>query len=653
MAYWTGQLSNTVSPPTNSSRALTFADDVGPILRAKCVACHVHGGSAPFPLVDYADVSRRAEQILEVTGSGYMPPWLPSSSDYHFANNRSLTPDQIAAIASWNETGKQEGDLSKLRVIEEKGSAWHLGEPDLVLSLDNPYRLQADGEEVFWNFVLPADADDTFRGSRYVRTVEIQPGNRRAVHHIVGLVDRTGDARRRNQISGNRGFEGMDLGQAEILNGQSMLWSPGRVPSPGIDGIAWQLDARHSVVLQMHLFPTGKVELIQPRVGIYFADSKPTRHPISIMLEAPEIDIPAGASAYEVRDQITLPVDVQVLSLYPHAHYLGKKFECSAEFPDGTHRTLLEIDDWDFSWQDEYQFATPVELPRGSTIAMKWTYDNSTGNVRNPNDPPRRVVLGNKTTDEMGSLLLQVLPASEADSMLLDESRWRQKLATTPMHPVANQNLGTIYEQRGDLREALRCYQRVLQVWPQSSTAHENVAVVLSAMGQDEQAESYFRQAIELNPNDALPHNHWGAILIKQGRIPEAIKHLRRALEIWAEFPEALVNLGEAELIRGNLPQAAQQFRLATKAAPEYALAHFNLGTVLMEDQEYPKAAESFRKAIAIDPDFVEAFNNLGIALFQSGKLEEAAVQFRRAIDLDPDYENPRQNLKTLQRQLQ
>ena len=370
------------------------------------------------------------------------------------------------------------------------------------------------------------------------------------------------------------------------------------------------------------------------------------------MLEAASIDIPAGERAYQVSEEIRLPVDVDLLSIYPHAHYLAIRVECDAVLPTGEKLELLRIDDWDFNWQDEYQFRDPVKLQADTVIQMRFTYDNSSENVRNPHTPPRRVVLGNQSTDEMGSILLQMLAATEADRQLLDESRWEQKRHSMPFHPTANQNLGNIYESRGEFRKALECYRRVLQVLPDDCVAHDNVACALSAVGDFRRASEHFRQALQIDPQFALGYSHWGVSLMRQNRAAEAIEKLNRALELWPQFPEARLHMGEAELMRGNAAAATEHFRLAVRHSPEYALAHFNLGTVLMNSQQFEEASDCFRRAVEIDDKFSEAFNNLGIVLFQQGKLEESAAHFRRAILLDAGYEHAKKNLGIVEAKL-
>ena len=636
------------------------------IVHERCGDCHYAGGPSPFALATHDDVAKRGEQVVQVTQSGYMPPWLPTQSDYAFAHDRSMPESERQAIADWVRAGMPGGSMNNAEEgFAQSPKEWQLGPPDLVLELAEPYRLEADTPELFWNFVLSAqggtlkDKDggappskQTFSTPRYVRAVEIKPGNRQAVHHVIGQIDRTGSARRKQQQLGTNGFPGMEFEQGEIVPGLSMLWSPGKAVSPGNEGVAWSLTPQTDVLLQMHLFPTGKPELVRPKVGIYFADEPPTAFPLSLMLEVPTLEIPAGETNYVAENSLETPVDLLLLSVYPHAHYIATSFTCEATLPDNSKRTILRIDDWDFNWQDEYVFEQPVPLPSGTVVSMQFTYDNSEHNIGNPNHPPKRIVLGNRSTDEMGSALLQVLVANEADSLKLDESRWLQKLTDEPLHPTANQNLGNIYEARGELARARACYQRVLQVRPNDSVAHDNLANALSLLGDSKRAEHHFRNATELNPTNPLAYHHWGAALLRAGRLEEAVEKTELAVEYWPEFPEANINLGKANLLLGDTVASKRYFRRAIEFAPDNPIGHFNLGTVLMRERNFPAASERFHRATELRPEFVEAYNNLGICLYEQGKLEAAAQTFRRVLELDPGQENASNNLGIVESEL-
>jgi hypothetical protein len=94
-------------------------------------------------------------------------------------------------------------------------------------------------------------------------------------------------------------------------------------------------------------------------------------------------------------------------------HWLGKDFRLDAAFPDGTTRTLIRVDRWDFNWQDTYEFREPVALPRGTRIDMIVHFDNSAANPANPSKPPVAVRWGEQTTDEMCIGFLQMTRDAE------------------------------------------------------------------------------------------------------------------------------------------------------------------------------------------------------------------------------------------------
>jgi hypothetical protein len=178
------------------------------------------------------------------------------------------------------------------------------------------------------------------------------------------------------------------------------------------------------MVLQIHYHPTGRVEADRTRVALYFTESPPKRRMMDIALTSSKIDIPPGERAYKVRDYFTTPVAIDALGVIPHAHYVCRSMKAWATLPDGTRRTLLTIPEWNFNWQQQYRFASPVRLPAETKIEMEFTYDNSSANPRNPNQPPARVVYGPGTQDEMAGLHLQVVPVDDADAEELSQSLW-------------------------------------------------------------------------------------------------------------------------------------------------------------------------------------------------------------------------------------
>src|SRR5678815_1781264 len=192
--------------------------------------------------------------------------------------------------------------------------------------------------------------------------------------------------------------------------GHLLSWQPGRLPSPGSIERAWRLSKGTDMVLQMHLRPTGKPADVRSSVGFYFTDRPPTQLSYLLVLRPPVIDIPAGEKNHVVESSYTLPQEVDVVGLLPHAHYLGKELAGSATLPDGTVKPLILIKNWDFNWQSDYRYKQPLKLPKGTKVSMRFVFDNSDSNVHNPNHPPKTVRYGPNSTDEMAELWLEVTP---------------------------------------------------------------------------------------------------------------------------------------------------------------------------------------------------------------------------------------------------
>ena len=254
-----------------------------------------------------------------------MPPWLPEPQELKFADERRLSDAQIATIRAWVDQGMLEGNAADLPPKPKFVTGWQLGQPDVVLKAAKPYMLPGSGTDQYWNFILPVPINET----RWVRAFEIRPGDKRVVHHANMLVDRYESARRMEKEPGS-GFGGMDIRiESEVFDPDShfLFWKPGTVVTNEPDGMALRLDKGTDLVLNTHLQPSGKPEVIQPSVGLYFTDKPATVHPMLLEMQNDEaLDIPAGAKDFVVTEEFKLPIDVDLMGIYPHAHYLGKRY---------------------------------------------------------------------------------------------------------------------------------------------------------------------------------------------------------------------------------------------------------------------------------------------------------------------------------------
>jgi hypothetical protein len=401
--------------------SVDFNHDIAPILFARCAGCHRPGEVAPFSLLTYHDAAAKTRTIAAVVSKGLMPPWKPVHGYGEFAGERRLTKRESDLIVKWVESGSKEGTGSP-PPAPSVPPVWKLGEPDLILEMPKSYAVAADGGDQYQCFVVafPRGLD------RYVRAWEFQPGSRRTVHHALFFLDASREGRKRSAAGGGTyscfGVPGF------LPSGSLGGWSPGTQPYVAQEGTASHVSAMQDLVMQIHYHPTGKPEQDQSRIGLYFSDytskNPPPKKVVDVGLVSKKIDIPPGDSAYKVEDHFTLPVDVWATGIIPHAHYIARQVRAWATLPDGKKRWLLRIDDWDFNWQDQYRYAKPFVLPADTRLDMEIVYDNSAGNLRNPNSPPQRVEWGADSMSEMAGVHLQAIPVDMSDMEELGQALW-------------------------------------------------------------------------------------------------------------------------------------------------------------------------------------------------------------------------------------
>ena len=585
-----------------SSEQPTFARDVAPILYERCVSCHHPGGAGPFSLISYSDARRRARQIARVTSRRYMPPWLPEPGHVRFAGEQRLSDRQIATLEAWARAGAPEGEARRAPRVPAFRDGWQLGTPDLVLETPEPFLLRAEGEDVFWNIVFtPA-----IQVARYVRAVEIRPGNPRVVHHANIVRDGSGWARNMDASQPGIGFEGMDIEIASDRfepDSHFLFWKPGSPPAPEPDDMAWRLEPGTDLVLNMHLQPSGRVEPIKPALGMYFTDTPPARFPMLVQLEHDgALDIPAGIPDFTVSDELELPVDVELLGIYPHAHYVGKRVEAAARLPDGSTRTLIRIPEWDLNWQAVYQLQEPLALPKGTVVTMQWVYDNSAANVRNPNTPPQTVRAGNRASDEMAHVWLQLLPKRPEGRLALQEAVMRARLRKYPGDFVALANLGAVLQTLGRLDEAIAVQREAVAARPAHPAARNGLGAALLAAGRLDEAMLEFEQVLSTAPEYLDAAYNLGQVLVALGRPIEALPHLERASAARRDDAGALSTLGAAYAMAGRAGEAAQALERSLQLRPDDFNAHFNLGLLRATQGQRQSAIEHLRAAVRLDP---------------------------------------------------
>jgi tetratricopeptide (TPR) repeat protein len=571
---------------TADAQTVTFAKDVAPLLFRHCSTCHRPGGASSVSLLTYESARTHALQIAAMTASRRMPPWQPEPGWGAFTGDRRLSPDEIATFQRWVDGGSLEGSRRDRPATPVFSSDWELGTPDLVLTMP-AFTLRAGGPDMFRNFVLPVPVERM----RHVRAWEFRPGNR-AVHHATMQVDATGASRRFDADDPSSGYEGLIAPSARTPDGFFLDWAPGHRPNVAVTGTAWPLPAGSDLVMMLHLRPSGRVEQVQASVALYFADGPPERTPVMVRLTRQDLDIPARATGVAVEDRYTLPVDVDVHTVQPHAHYLAREMTAVATKPDGTTVRLMRISDWDFNWQDVYHYTDPIRLPAGTVVSMRIVYDNSEGNPRNPNRPPKAVGYGQQTSDEMGEMWFQVLPVRSGDRASLVESLYRKvlpeeikgrraMLAREPDSVALRDDLALMLAESGDAEGAEREFRRTLAQRPDSASARYNVGMAALARGARAEAERSFVSALEADANHGLAHFQLGLMRQQVRDLAGAATHFDAALVARPTDAEVQLAAGVLDAMRGQDDRAIARVRRALDLRPEWANAEAALASVL------------------------------------------------------------------------
>ena len=381
--------------------APTYSKEVARVLQKNCQECHRKGQIGPFPLENYEQARKRANDIATVAEDRAMPPWKAVAGvGPKFKHDRSLPQAEVDALVAWAAAGAPLGDPADAPPPASWNDDWKLGTPDLVVGLpaDYPVPAEVDKGDVYRCFVVPTSLPKDM----YISAIEYRPGNTRVVHHMLAYVDVSGEARKKDAADAGPGYECFGGPEVEI-HGDLGGWAPGNEPARLPDGVGRSLPKGADVIIQVHYHPDGKPETDRSRIGLHFA-----RKPVKQILHwdaAAQIEglvLPAGESNVEIKGR-SLPaaVDMTMFAVTPHMHVLGRDMRMKITYPDGKAEDLIKIGDWDFAWQNTYFFETPIEVPKGSVVSLVAHYDNSAGNPRNPSNPPKLVKWGEATTDEM------------------------------------------------------------------------------------------------------------------------------------------------------------------------------------------------------------------------------------------------------------
>jgi tetratricopeptide (TPR) repeat protein len=608
----------------------TFTRDIAPILAAHCVECHRQGGPAPFVLTDFESARRRATLIAAATQSRFMPPWKPEPGYGDFLGSRRLDRSELETLRSWASSGAPHGSGPDRTLTASAENV--VGPPDLVVRMPDTFELPADGPDVFRLFVvaIPVDAP------RFVRAIQFSPGTP-AVHHATMLVDQTGESRRRDEEDPAPGYAGAFAPTADYPDGHFLGWAPGQQLPPAERQLPWRLNPGTDLVIQLHLKPTGKPEDVRVSVSFFFGAAPPSGSLSILRLAREDIDIPAGAADISVEDSFVLPADSVLYAVQPHAHYRATRLKAWATLPDGSRQWLISIPEWDFDWQDMYYFRDLQQLPRGTILSMQFVFDNSSGNPRNPERPPRRVRWGQSSTDEMAEVLFQLRTRDPADSSLLQGALARKhhrdtitgyetRLAVTPGDVHLHDDIARLYREEGRLEEALAHFRESARLMPASVSRRVELGRALVESGQIDEAAAAFEQALTLSPDNVAARTDLGVVRALQNRLSEAVSEYDKALDQDPAYQDAHNNLSAALLSLGRVDESFEHARRALELQPEFPAAHYNMARALLARAQPEEARWHMEQALRGRPDWPAAIEDYAWML---------------ATDPDPGVRNP------------
>lgn len=387
----------------------TYSKEVSRIVQAKCQICHRDGDIAPFSLNNYDDASTWANDIGRVLSDGAMPPWKPVAGYGDFRDSYALTADEKQTILSWVAAGAPEGDPADLADTAPVAGTWPLGDPDVVLQVPQAFT-PPRGTDVYRCFVMPETGWDQIT---YLRAMDILPGNRQIVHHVLIYQDTTGTALKMDGADGNPGYDcfggpGIPVDYSNIfsaLNGLGGLggWAPGQRTHFLPDGVGIKIDRGARMVIQVHYYPIGRTGPDQTQIGLYLAPGTIQKqlYQIPVVNQSFKLQPNTVQDVTAVFPPTPLPFSAKAITIYPHMHLLGTKIKADLIDQQGKVTPMIYEDKWEFNWQGAYTYVEPLTIPANAKMRVTCTFDNTANNAKNPNNPPVAVGWGERTTDEM------------------------------------------------------------------------------------------------------------------------------------------------------------------------------------------------------------------------------------------------------------
>jgi hypothetical protein len=380
----------------------TFTKDVAPILQKHCQTCHRPGEAAPFSMLTYEDTLPWTPTIKMVVTRKIMPPWFADPKYGHFANERSLSADEVRTIVAWVNGGSQKGAPEDMpALVNNFVEGWGITTPDIVFQLPKPYSVPAAGVIDYQYVIVPTG----FKEDKWVQALEVRPTDRAVVHHIIAYLREPGSNYFKDQKPGvffiappPKADEKTDTSAlpSDFLVG----YAPGQPAEILHPGEGKLIKAGSDIVFEVHYTPNGKATTDQTKLGLVLAKAAPKERVLTLSASNGTFKIPPGDPDYKVDASFEVQKPVKLVGLHPHMHSRGKSFEYRLTFPDGKTETILSVPVYNWHWQLWYNLASPIDLPQGTKIECTAHFDNSPNNPENP-DPTKAVIWGQQSWDEM------------------------------------------------------------------------------------------------------------------------------------------------------------------------------------------------------------------------------------------------------------
>jgi mono/diheme cytochrome c family protein len=378
----------------------TYTKDVAPILQKHCQTCHRPGEAGPFSMLTYEDTKPWAATMKLVVQQKVMPPWFADPNYGHFANERSLSPEEIRTLVAWANTGAQKGDPKDMPPPVKFEEGWGIPKPDMVFQLPKAYSVPESGMVEYQYVIVPTG----FTEDRWVQMMEVRPTDRSVVHHIIAYLREPGSDYFKDQKTGEF-FEAPppkadDKDTSALPSDFLVGYAPGQPAEILQPGQGKLIKAGSDIVFEVHYTPNGKATTDRTKLGVIFAKEPPKERVLTLSAVNGTFKIPPGDPNYRVDASFDVRTDLKLAGLHPHMHTRGKDFEYRLVFPDGKTETILKVPAYNWHWQLWYNLAEPITLPKGTRIECTAHFDNSANNPENP-DPTKTVIWGQQSWDEM------------------------------------------------------------------------------------------------------------------------------------------------------------------------------------------------------------------------------------------------------------